>query len=254
MIDSLVREMHQRELLSQASLRALVESPKVIERPGQVMPIYGEDPGIVVDTDSFSPMTDLDGNVLESPTDPYDNGCEHDWRMRVAGGSLCSKCSLWIDKRFPVESPTGARADIWREDARAALAALEGLRGFTDLAYYRPSQHMTVEEHAEAYALIHEVRAALEAARAVPRVVPEPPTETQWEYGLTWHPSMTGDGAWPQSYAGCETEEGAWETGRRLAGVSQKPMVWKRPVRPAIQAVPAGPWEPVTEQPNRSEQ
>ncbi|MFT4281199.1 hypothetical protein [Microbacterium sp.] len=70
------------------------------------------------------------------------------------------------------------------------------------------------------------------------------PDEDTWEYGLTWEPSVTGSDE-PQSYAGCETEESAWEAGRRLAG-GQTPRVWKRPMRPAVQAVPAGPWEPVT--------
>lgn len=69
--------------------------------------------------------------------------------------------------------------------------------------------------------------------------------ETEWEYGLTWEPSVTGDDHDPQPYTGCETEAGAWETGRRLAGPAQTPSVWKRPMRPAIQAIPAGPWMPV---------
>ena len=71
--------------------------------------------------------------------------------------------------------------------------------------------------------------------------------EPEWEYGLTWSPHVTGDGASPVSYTGCETPEGARETGRQLAGSAQTPQVWRRPMRPAFQAVPAGPWEPVQE-------
>lgn len=71
----------------------------------------------------------------------------------------------------------------------------------------------------------------------------------EWEYGLTWEPDVSGFDE-PQSYSGCETEEGAWETGRQLAGDAQAVKVWKRPMRPAVQAVPAGPWVPV-EEPNR---
>ena len=70
------------------------------------------------------------------------------------------------------------------------------------------------------------------------------PITDEWEYGLTWEPSVTG-ATEPQSYDGCETEAGAWETGRRLAGSGQRLKVWKRPVRPAVQSIPAGPWEPV---------
>lgn len=35
---------------------------------------------------------------------------------------------------------------------REARASVEALRGYADLAYYRPSQHMTVEEYGDALA------------------------------------------------------------------------------------------------------
>lgn len=85
-----------------------------------------------------------------------------------------------------------------------------------------------------------------DASRVVLDVLAEQ-GEPEWEYGLTWSPYVTGDGASPVSYTGCESPEGAWETGRQLAGSAQTPQVWRRPMRPAIQAVPAGPWEPVEE-------
>lgn len=70
--------------------------------------------------------------------------------------------------------------------------------------------------------------------------------EAEWEYGLTWEPDVSGFDE-PRSYSGCETELGALKVGRRLAGDAQSVKVWKRPMRPAIQAVPAGPWVPVNE-------
>jgi len=76
---------------------------------------------------------------------------------------------------------------------------------------------------------------------------PEPP-EPEWEYGITWEPYVTGDGASPQIYDGCETESGAWATGHRLAGSAQVPKVWRRPVRPALRSVPVGPWEQTPEE------
>lgn len=81
-------------------------------------------------------------------------------------------------------------------------------------------------------------------ARVRARVVAEEP---EWEYGLTWEPDFTGFDE-PQSYSGCETESGAWEAGRSLAGETQSVRVWKRPMRPAVQSVPAGPWVPVKQE------
>ncbi len=75
--------------------------------------------------------------------------------------------------------------------------------------------------------------AALEAVEAL--------EEVEWEYGITWAPYVTGDLQEPNSY-GAETEAEAWEIGRRLAGAAQTVHVWKRPMRPAVQAVPAGDW------------
>ena len=69
--------------------------------------------------------------------------------------------------------------------------------------------------------------------------------EAEWEWGLTFEPYVTGDGASPASYDGCDTEEGARDAGHRLAGPAQTYQVWKRPMRPAVQSVPAGQWLPV---------
>ena len=77
------------------------------------------------------------------------------------------------------------------------------------------------------------------AAKREPVVVDD---ATEWEYGLTWEPYVTGDGVGPQVCSGCETEEGAREVGRRLATSAQTATVWRRPVRPAVQRVPVGPW------------
>lgn len=40
--------------------------------------------------------------------------CDHDWHNRVSGGSLCSKCNTWQDKRMTDHTPT-------TEEVREAL-------------------------------------------------------------------------------------------------------------------------------------
>jgi len=43
------------------------------------------------------------------PTDD----CEHDWHNRVSGGSLCSKCDVWQDKRVTPPTDDALEALAW---------------------------------------------------------------------------------------------------------------------------------------------
>ena len=77
--------------------------------------------------------------------------CDHDWRNRVAGGSLCSKCNLWQDERVPVKGePTDAQV-------KAALDAA--------VAYYATTWVGEIDPEPEPVDF-EAMRAALRAAAA----------------------------------------------------------------------------------------
>jgi hypothetical protein len=129
------------------------------------------------------------------------------------------------------EQLDSARKAIHRSLASNWMSVVDALGGTNDSRL-----------QAEYEALLNELATvSLEAALAV---APEP-EETEWEYGLTWVPDVTGDEDKPVAYSGCETEELAWMTGRRLAGAAQTPRVWKRLVRMTARPTPVGNWEEV---------
>ncbi len=72
--------------------------------------------------------------------------CEHEWQNRVSGGSKCTKCHLWQDKRVPQGEPSDA------EVGRAVVAYRNERNNYG---------HMDSDVHARC------IRAALRAAAAI---------------------------------------------------------------------------------------
>lgn len=56
---------------------------------------------------------------------PASPACEHDWRNRVSGGSLCAKCNEWQDKRVPSPATREAVARVIDPHAFAEHAAYD---------------------------------------------------------------------------------------------------------------------------------
>lgn len=72
------------------------------------------------------------GNMRRATHEP----CDHDWQNRVGGGSKCTKCDLWQDKRVThepseaeVEAAARAIFQADQERAREARREAETLRG-----------------------------------------------------------------------------------------------------------------------------
>lgn len=171
-------------------------------------------------------------DIADAVLDETEPTCEHDWRPKVSGGSKCSKCDLWIDQRFPEPTPDEREALIPGEPFTLAQLADE---------HERLAEHP--DQMRQSVPAFHALTAkALRWAAGFQRQGPIT-DDTEWEYGITWTPSVNGDE--PLNYNGCETAEGAWEVARRLNLGAQTPQVWRRPMCPAVQSVPAGPWEPV---------
>lgn len=87
------------------------------------------------------------------------SACDHDWRPRVSGGSLCSKCREWIDKRFPLTPSADEYREAyesWKASGQKMHAALLAIWHMTEQG---DTSHMTYGDDPQA--VLESVRAAL---------------------------------------------------------------------------------------------